>query len=99
MHITRSKFLSLVTQALEQQITIDNQTSVEAVKLAYAEGLKHGSNKQSDPLQSPSLETKNVGYGNSVTAFGESILQQTRQQRPVTCLVMAPIMVNHTAHE
>ncbi len=43
MHITRSKVSSLVAQAFEQQIAIDNQTSAEAVKLAYTEGLKHGS--------------------------------------------------------
>ncbi len=88
-----------VSQAHEQQIAIDNQTSAEAVKLAYAKGLKYGSNKQSDPLQSPSLETENVGYRNSVTAIGESILQQTPQQRPVMCLAMAPVTVNPTAHE
>ncbi len=99
MHITRSKCLSLVAQALEKQIAIDNQTSAKAVKLAYAEGLKHGSDKQSYPLQSPTLETENVGYRNSVTATGDSILQQTPQQRPVMCLVMASVMVNHTAHE
>ncbi len=99
MHITRSKFSSLVAQALEQQIAIDNQTSAKAVKLAYTEGLKHGSTKQPDLLQSTSLEMENVGYGNSVTATGESILQQTPQQRPVSCLMMAPIMVSHVAHE
>ncbi len=49
MHMTRSKFSSLVTQALEQQIAIDNQTSAEAVKFAYTKGLKHGSTKQADP--------------------------------------------------
>ncbi len=49
MHMTRSKFSSLVAQALEQQIVIDNQTSAEAVKFAYTEGLKHGSTKQADP--------------------------------------------------
>ncbi len=90
MHITRSKCLSLVAQALEQQIAIDNQSSAEAVKLAYTEGLKHGSTKQSDLLQSTSLEMENVGYGNSVTVTCESILQQTPQQRPVSCLMIAP---------
>ncbi len=50
MHITRLKFSSLVSHALEQQIAIDNQISAKAVQLAYAEGLKHGSNKQSDSL-------------------------------------------------
>ncbi len=99
MHITRSKFSSFVAQALEQQIAINNQTSAEAVTLAYTEGLKHGSTKQADPLQSTSLEMENVGYGNSVTATCESILQQTPQQRPVLCLMMAPIMVSHAAHE
>ncbi len=74
MHITRSKYSSLVAQALEQQIAINNLTSAEAVKLPYTEGLKHGSTKQSDPLQSTSLEMENVGYGNSVTATGERIL-------------------------
>ncbi len=62
-------------------------------------GLKHGSNKQSYLLQSPSLETENVGYRNSVTATSDSILQQTPQQRPVMCLAKAPITVNHAAHE
>ncbi len=99
MHITRSKLSSLVVHALEQQIAIDNQTSAEAVKLAYTKGLKHGSTIQSDPLQSTSLEMENVGYGNSVRATAESILQQTPQQRPVSCLTMAPVMVSHAAHE
>ncbi len=99
MHITRSKCSSLVTQTLEKQIAIDNQTSAEAVKLAFTEGLKHGFDEQSYPLQSPSLETENDGYRNSVTATGDSILQQTPLQRPVTCLAMAPVMVNHAAHE
>ncbi len=49
MHMTKSKFSCLVAQALEQQIAIENQTSAEAVKLAYTEGLKHGSTKQTDP--------------------------------------------------
>ncbi len=88
MHITRSKFSSLITQALEKQIAIHNQISAEAVKLAYAEGLKHCPDKQSYPLQSPPLEMENVGYKNSVTATGDSILQQTPHQRPVTCLAM-----------
>ncbi len=38
-------------------------------------------------------------YVNSVKATGESILQQAPQQRPVTFLAMAPITVNHAAHE
>ncbi len=42
---------------------------------------------------------ENVVYGNSVTATDESILQQTPQQRPVSCLTMAPITVSHAAHE
>ncbi len=46
-----------VPQALEQQIAINNQTSADAVKLAFAESLKHSSNKQSNPLF---LETENV---------------------------------------
>ncbi len=94
-----STFSSRVTQALEKQIAIDNQTSAKVVKLAYAEGLKHGLDKQSYPLQSPTLETENVAYRNSVTATSDSILQQTPQQRLVTCLVMAPVMVNNAAHE
>ncbi len=49
MHMTKSKFSSLVAQALEQQIFIDNQISAEAVKFAYTEELKHGSTKQADP--------------------------------------------------
>ncbi len=49
MHITRSKFSSLVDQALEQQIAIDNQISAEAIKFAYTEGLKDSSTKQADP--------------------------------------------------
>ncbi len=77
MHITRSKFSGLVALALEQQIAIDNQTSAKAVKLAYTEGLKYGSTKQSDLQQSTSLEMENVGYGNSVKATIESIPQQT----------------------
>ncbi len=99
MYITRSKFSSLVAQALEQQIAIDNQTSAESVKLAYTEGQKHCSTKQSNPLQSTSLEIENVGYGVSVTATSEGILQQTPQQRPVSCLKMAPATVSHAAHE
>ncbi len=38
MHITRLKLSSLVTQALAQQIAINNQMSAMAVKLAYAKG-------------------------------------------------------------
>ncbi len=40
-----------------------------------------------------------VDYGNSVTATGEIILQQTPLKRPVSCSMTAPITVSHTAHE
>ncbi len=76
MNMTRSKCSSLVAQALKEQIIIDNKASTEAVKLAYAEGLKHGSQKQSYPLQSSSLETKNIRLNqNSVTANGDNRLK------------------------
>ncbi len=42
---------------------------------------------------------ENVCYGNSVIAIRESILQQTLQQRPLMCIAMALVMVNHAAHE
>ncbi len=99
MRITMSKFSNLVTQALEQQFAINNQTSAEAVKFAYKEGLKHGSTKQADPRQSLSLEMEKVDYGNSVTATGESILQQTPLQRHVSCSTTAPITESHAEHE
>ncbi len=38
-------------------------------------------------------------YGNFVTVIGESILQQTPLQRPVSCSTTAPIMVSHAEHE
>ncbi len=63
------------------------------------EGLKHGSTKQADPLQSLSLEMEKVDYGNSVTATCESILQQTLLQRPVSFSTKTPITVSHAAHE
>ncbi len=94
IHMTRSKCSSLVTQALEQQIAIDNQTSAEAVKFAYTEGLKHGSTKQADPQQMEKFD-----YRNSVTATRENIPQQTPLQRPVSCSTMAPITVSHAEHE
>ncbi len=40
-----------------------------------------------------------VDYGNSVTATGESILQQTPLQRPESCSTTAPITVSQAAHE
>ncbi len=36
MHMTRSKFSSLVAQALKEQIIIDNKASAEAAKLPYS---------------------------------------------------------------
>ncbi len=99
MHMTKSKISSLVEQALEQQIAIDNQTSAEVVKFAYNEGLKHGSTRQADPSQSLSLEMKKVDYGNSVTATCESILQQTLLQTPISCSTMAPITMSNADHE
>ncbi len=86
MHMTKSKFSGLVAQALQQQI-------------ANTEGLKHGSTEQADPRQSLSLEMEKVDYGNSVTATGESILQQTPLQRPVSCSKTAPIMVSYAERE
>ncbi len=66
---------------------------------AYTEGLKHGSTKQADPQQSLSLEMEKFDYGNSVTATGESILQQTTLQRPVSFSMMAPVTVSLAEQE
>ncbi len=50
-------------------------------------------------INNPIHYNVHLGYGISVTAIGENILQQTHLQGPVMCLAMAPITVNHATHE
>ncbi len=98
IHMTKSKFMSIITNALEEQMIKVNETSTEVAKAAYAEGVKHGSVKQSLPNNSSSMETESFHFKlNPVTTDGEYGLQQIHQLRSETSVVTAPFTVNHTA--
>ncbi len=52
----RVKFTSLITKALEGHKNLADVTSAEAVKVAFTEGVKHGSERQTQPSYSSPME-------------------------------------------
>ncbi len=58
--MTRVMFKSIMTKAIEDQKTLANATSAEAVKVSFMKGVKHVSELPTQPLHSSSMEPETV---------------------------------------
>ncbi len=54
----RAMFTSIMSKALEDQKNLADATCAEAVKVAFTEGIKHGSERQTQPIHSSPMELK-----------------------------------------
>ncbi len=80
--MTRVMFTSLMTRALEDQKNLADVTSTEAVKVVFNKGIKHRSERQTQPIHSSPIMTS-CEYG----------LNAVYLLRPETVNVMGTLMM------
>ncbi len=91
-------FKSIMTKALEEQKVLADETSMQVAKVAFTEGVKQSSQRQTHPNHSLYVETEIDRLSqNSVMTNSDFGLQQIHQLRTETSAAMAPFTVNHTA--
>ncbi len=92
--MTRVMFKNIMAKALEDQKNLADVTSVEAIKVAFTKGVKHGSEMQIQPLHSSSMETETV-HQSSITPSEEYGLNAVHLLKPMMGNAMAPSVVNN----
>ncbi len=90
--MTRVMFKNIMTKALEDQKSLADATSTEAIKVAFTEGVKHGSDMQAQTLHSSSMEPETLRQNPIKPSVGYE-LNAVNLLRPATC--NAPSVVNN----
>ncbi len=89
----------LCLQAFEDQTNLADVTNAEAVKFAFTEGVKHGSEKQTHPIHSSHMELEIVCHVQKpIMTSGEYGLNAVHLIRPATGNAMGTLMVNNAIH-
>ncbi len=95
--MTRVIFKSIMTKALEDQKNLADATSAQAVKVAITKGIKHGSELQTQPLHSTTIEPETVRHiveQSPIMPFEENGLNAVHKLRPGICNAIGPSVVN-----
>ncbi len=94
--MNRAMFTSLMAKALEDHTNLANATNGEAVKVAFTEGVKHGSERETQPIHSSPMEMASVhSYQNPIATSGEYGLNAVHLLRPETGSTTGTLMVNN----
>ncbi len=95
--MTRDMFTSIMTKALEDQKNLADATSDEAVKVAFTEGVKHGSERQTQPSHSSPMECESVHpVQNPIMTSGEYGLSSVHLLRPAMGNAIGTLTENST---
>ncbi len=95
--MTKVMVMSLMTKALEDQKKLADETSTEADIDTFTEGVKHGSERLTQPCHSSPMESETVHPVQSTfITSGEYGLNAVNLLRPALGNAMIPLTVNHT---
>ncbi len=91
-------FKTIMAKALEDQKSLTDATSAETVKVAFTEGVKQGSDMQTQPLHSSSMEPETVRQNPIMLSEGYA-LNAVHLLRPATGNATAPSVVNNAVQQ
>ncbi len=83
-----------MAKALKEQKSLPDANSAEAVKVAFTEGFKQGSDLQTQPLHSSAIETETVCQSPIRSSEGYG-LNAVHLLRPMTDIAITPSAVNY----